>query len=1137
MVGNRRGLCALLVAVVVAGLAVPGPARAVAATDVGAPDVGAADVPAEELGPDELCAPGRPGVRYGTDGPDVLEGTAGDDTICGLGGDDVIRGLAGADRLGGGPGADELLGGLGDDTAYGEGGGDRIAPGPGLDVGDGGDGDDTLVGSFGADELTGGAGADRLTGGWGDDTLDGGAGPDHLDGQLGADRVFGAADDDDLLGGRGEDLLAGEDGVDQADGGTDDDTCLTAEVVTACERGDEVLPSFPETITPSAPEEAGIVAFTGGPGLPGVAVEVDSSGGLAPGDIRVRPNRQATIGISGVAVSPAYDIDVADPAAVLGGRLTLPYDPARLTVPAQDLRIATFDPAAQLWVPLPGQMTVDETAGTVTAAVPHFSLFAVVQHAADEAWDADAIADLFGATPVTCVPADAPGVTPAVDVVFTVDTSGSMATNDPGAQRVAAAQSFLAQLRPGDRAAVVDFDSSARTLIGLTDVTADADRASVSAALDRTADSTGATNLDAAVEATTAVLAGNGGGGRIRVAVLLTDGESDYDEALTGFAAQERIAIYTVALGGEAGTAILQGIAEGTGGRLFTAATADQLPGIYDSLAGDIIDDGTDTDGDGLTDCEERTGLFSPAVLFLPALGVNSPLDTIGVFTYPDPATATSDADGTPDGQEVRRARFADDPELAAAFRVLVEAGRDTYFLLVTGRPDDADTDNDGLVDPTLPARFETCASAPGSGPSSFAYDSDDDDVSDGAECTNGTNPLVADLEGFGVPGLTPATLFSPARYVRGAIEFANPVVDYYLARTDDGVRLVQTGDGVLAYDEDFDCVAGCAPLVAWAAARDNGFQFCINGIGLCTDDADQIRDKVREVVEQQGVFDGDGDLRTDYIGLWATALCQDSFASSERCDQGELLGAASRVAAGTPATELDRAATRTLQERLGAGIRQLDPGKVARVAGALALTAKLYRDSELEEQEREETLARAVDACARTAILDFFGFIGTRHPCEVVPMFLPGEADAGAAARNDAAAIAEDPTKLVLQYASAAEREPVVRAALAADGRPSSAPRQWYRQYEPCVLYDTSLLQCDEYPYFASTRSGPPTTATSPTGARILPVPIAENRAEGNAYAAFTRCPVVNQPPRSPFVVVPLVGPAAAPTTFVCPR
>ena len=337
-----------------------------------------------------------------------------------------------------------------------------------------------------------------------------------------------------------------------------------------------MLPPAPPTFQ-LEPEPAGLVRFEGGPGVEGIVVEVDSAGGLSSNQIRVRPDRQASLGIARVGVSPAYDIGVPDPAAVRSAKITLPYDPARLAGTVEEgLRIATFDEAGQLWVPVNARTTVDTTAKTVTVAVAHFSMYAVVQNAPDGFWDAEGIRRLFSTTPVRCV-AQGSGAGLGIDVVFTIDTSGSMADNDPSALRVEASKRFLAKLRPGDRAAVVDFDSSARTTIGLTDVALSADRDRISAALDGTADSTGGTDITAAVARTTDVLAANGGNGRLRIGILLTDGQSPYDDNQTSLAAAAGVSIYTVALGADADTALLGRIASGTGGSAFSIDQADQL--------------------------------------------------------------------------------------------------------------------------------------------------------------------------------------------------------------------------------------------------------------------------------------------------------------------------------------------------------------------------------------------------------------------------------------------------------------------------------------------------------------------------------------------------------------------------------
>ncbi len=198
-------------------------------------------------------------VIYGTSGNDVIVGTTGDDVICGLSGNDEIDGGGGNDVIFGGPGNDtistttgrgEIDGGTGDDLIDGGPGPDTIFGGPGNDEIHGGadadrlyggsgdddlagdDGDDFVIAESGTDELTGGAGddsldggtdADALVGGDGDDLLIGGPGADAIDGGDGGDLLVGGEADDNLAGGPGNDELDGDGGDDGLVGGPGDD--------------------------------------------------------------------------------------------------------------------------------------------------------------------------------------------------------------------------------------------------------------------------------------------------------------------------------------------------------------------------------------------------------------------------------------------------------------------------------------------------------------------------------------------------------------------------------------------------------------------------------------------------------------------------------------------------------------------------------------------------------------------------------------------------------------------------------------------------------------------------------------------------------------------------------------------------
>lgn len=88
----------------------------------------------------------------------------------------------------------------------------------------------------------------------------------------------------------------------------------------------------------------------------------------------------------------------------------------------------------------------------------------------------------------------------------------------------------------------------------------------------------------------------------------MTDGQSWYDTSLTSQAAQAGIQIDTVGLGSGVNSSLLQQIADGTGGTYQHLSDPKDLPALYSQLVCDLIDDGTDTDRDGLTDCVERNG-------------------------------------------------------------------------------------------------------------------------------------------------------------------------------------------------------------------------------------------------------------------------------------------------------------------------------------------------------------------------------------------------------------------------------------------------------------------------------------------------------------------------------------------------
>ncbi|HKZ48116.1 MAG TPA: vWA domain-containing protein [Thermoplasmata archaeon] len=181
------------------------------------------------------------------------------------------------------------------------------------------------------------------------------------------------------------------------------------------------------------------------------------------------------------------------------------------------------------------------------------------------------------------------------DVVFLIDSSGSMAWNDPRNVRRQAAKDYIDQLVPPDRVAIVDFDSIARLTranvrggvahhlthpghVGpnYTEAKGDAD----------TIDSLGGTNFASAIGLANAELANYGVIGHNWIELLVTDGRNNYrwqdTQAVTYArdAARLGITIFTIGLG-DADGLLLGQIANITRGTYYRAATAEDLRWIY----------------------------------------------------------------------------------------------------------------------------------------------------------------------------------------------------------------------------------------------------------------------------------------------------------------------------------------------------------------------------------------------------------------------------------------------------------------------------------------------------------------------------------------------------------------------------
>ncbi len=555
-------------------------------------------------------------------------------------------------------------------------------------------------------------------------------------------------------------------------------------------------------------------------GFDGVDLTVTTTGGLYPWDVRV-DQAYTTPAMEGLVVSEIVDL-VMDPDAVAafdGADLTLSYDEARITTQESELRIWTYDADLQFWLPAGVSQTVDPDTNTVTATLDHFSIYAILDIAISQieaGWTR-----VLGDVPAQCV---TEATSNGVDVVFAIDTSGSMDSNDPGDLRVDAAKIFLDEMGDKDRAGVVSFSSSSVQRSALRSLDTISERDAVRAALDATAPAGGGTNISSALNRSTGLLAASPQG-RPRITLLLTDGSGTYSRSVAEAAANANVTVYTVGLGAGANQAILTEIADVTGGEYIQLASADQLIPLYQQLGDRIFDDDTDTDADTISDCIELNGAFVPAVVTRAwaQSGYRWEQTTVtGTSVETLPGNPDSDGDGLNDGVELLEADLRDDPVLADVYGYLIDGGITRYYIEVS--------------DPLDP--FDPSANVSLTGDGIYLENSE-----------------------LNVDGLNVGqdVLFQPDRYVD------RPALESRLVLRGLDVGQIAFNDAITYGDSEL-CVRNCAEVRALAVANDSDNGRFGPGCSFLGNDLEcEERKIISEARSDQNIFGGD-DFVNEYF-------------------------------------------------------------------------------------------------------------------------------------------------------------------------------------------------------------------------------------------------------------------------------
>jgi len=177
------------------------------------------------------------------------------------------------------------------------------------------------------------------------------------------------------------------------------------------------------------------------------------------------------------------------------------------------------------------------------------------------------------------------------DVVWAIDSSGSMATSDPSGLRKTAAKAYVDRLVPDDRVAIVDFDETATLAAGHLSMNYTAAKEAIDGI-----DAAGGTYLAGGMRLGLNELKDHGDADSQWLEVLISDGGStvlrdvfEIPRAIT-LAQDLGVKVYTIGLRitDPDIEATMVRIANETGGRYFKAPTADAIEEIIATIEEDI---------------------------------------------------------------------------------------------------------------------------------------------------------------------------------------------------------------------------------------------------------------------------------------------------------------------------------------------------------------------------------------------------------------------------------------------------------------------------------------------------------------------------------------------------------------------
>jgi hypothetical protein len=425
----------------------------------------------------------------------------------------------------------------------------------------GGNGDDRLFGNHGNDQLSGGIGDDSLTGSLGNDTLLGGTGLDLLNGNAGNDTFDGGPGLDSVNGGEGNNVENGNalDGV--------EDSCVEIQSSVTC--ASSVVSEAQATLTQTETQT-------------GVSVTATLAKGLGVPTLVIDPLVMPPTIVDGFSPTPIATVSISSPGKlVVSATITFPVPSGE---PLDDFEVRTQDRFGR-WV-LHTDVSEQISNHSIIATTEHFSNWGLFRR--------------FGRAPAVSLPVIdplklpdciAPKFADWVGLATVFDSSGSM--NTPGAafEFRRDFDSVFENFQVGE----MTFNSFAVTSTKFDEF----EESEFQAFGDSSIAAAGQSAIDTLNDLST----------RVRYLLVVTDYGIERREItqLNAAAAQAKVTIFT--FDPERRT-LIRGPISATRPYLDRTNSITS-PTLGEQLSKRVFGTVTDSDSDGIRDCEEQEGVVA----------------------------------------------------------------------------------------------------------------------------------------------------------------------------------------------------------------------------------------------------------------------------------------------------------------------------------------------------------------------------------------------------------------------------------------------------------------------------------------------------------------------------------------------